>query len=183
MTAAEPNELGKTRTEAKGADLSFLTRPRSPHPPPDPDPVSDGQEQRETQEPAQQPPARPPAQAEATTKPVIAYIPAKLRDQLKRVCGTTRRSYTEVLFDAVDDLDDHLGEVFAEHQPDRLQQSLFTRRRRLRPAAPGKTTVPLVQVPMRMLAADLALIDERAARFAAGNRSEFIRVVLRAYLR
>lgn len=125
------------------------------------------------------------AEADARPRPIVAYMPVRVRDQLKRIASTSSRTYVDVLFDAVDELDARLPEVFADHLAAAAPTSLFTHRsRRATVKAPtaGKKGATPVQVPFRIHPEDLAVVDERASIYAAGNRSEFIRIVLDAYL-
>ncbi|WP_157408156.1 hypothetical protein [Actinomadura atramentaria] len=191
----EKPALGSVPVQPKAADLSFLssrkpTRPTASTASP---PVSP--EDGESPAHASSPPApvdeRPLDRTARTGErqkgavspgPVIAYIPSRLRDRLKRTAERTARTYTDVLFDAVDELDERLDGLF----PGRAgapAKSLFSGRSTRRRTPTGQRQDPTVQVPIRPPTPDdLAVLDDRAAQFAAGNRSEFIRVVLDAYL-
>lgn len=186
-------ELGKEPVPLKGVDLSFLHAP--PAPPPGhekaPEPPDDTDASSSAESPGQDvdSPGQDAAAGEQDVasedlekaKPIIAYVPAKLRDRLKKTATATGRSYTDVLFDAVDELDSRLAEVFAEHLAAAPSNSLFSRRSR-RATTSRPASGPSVQVPFRPYPADLAVLDDRATTYAAGNRSEFIRIVLQAYL-
>ena len=113
---------------------------------------------------------------------VVAYIQDKHRAKLKTHCQRTGKTYVDVLFEAVDELDSEFPEIFAEALAAQSRTSLFARRRQPAKTSADPKAGSEVQVPFRMLLEDRAVLDERADRYTAGNRTEFIRVVLRTYL-
>jgi len=186
------SDLGKRPTPPRRADLSFLA---SGPPKKSPDEPSEQQQDKssEPQEPPKQP--EPPQEEGSTTatdqavrdrrpaavgrsQAIVVYVPIRTRDRLKAFCATTGRTYTDVVLDAVEDLDAQLGEIFAQRLPARSPGGLFSRRTPRRP----RTGEPGVQIPLRMAQEDLAILDARVEQYAEQNRSLFVRAVLDTYL-
>ncbi|SEG95047.1 hypothetical protein SAMN04489712_1622 [Thermomonospora echinospora] len=191
-------KLGQEPIQPKGADLSFLN-PRNRTAAADRQAPADAAETPPAANDGP-PPASPRSQDDhvqsddhvqgraedgsdgQAAKPVIVYIPSRLRTKLKKAAAGSGRTYTDVLFDAVDALDAHLPDLFKGHPAAPSPGSLFSRRS-VRGRPTSTRPAPNVQVPIRPpTIADLQVLDDRANRYTAGNRSEFVRVVLSAYL-
>lgn len=107
--------------------------------------------------------------AATRTKPVIIYLPDRLRGRLRRAAiGSTQ---LDVMLDAVERTESAgiLGRLVAEHQaPDTA--GLFARKT---PRGSGTN----VQVNVRAMQQHIAVLDRLAARYNT-NRSELVRVAL-----
>lgn len=132
------------------------------------------------EEPADEAPAAPPVPSKTVN--VVAYVQDKHRTKLKALCARTGKTYVDVLFEAVDELDDELPQIFAGALAAQARESRFARRRQPSKVSADPKAGGEVQVPFRMLLEDRAVLDELATQYTGGNRTELIRVVLRTYL-
>lgn len=177
--------LGREPVKPLGANLSFLSngpggRPAQSTPPPvaESRPEQSKPEKEEEITQVKEHVREVKADSRAEAQPVVVYIPIRTRERLKAYCGRTGRTYTDVVLDAVEELDSQLSEVFAQQVGVRSPGGLFSRRTTRRP----RTGEPGVQIPLRLSPEDLEVLDERVTEYAEGNRSLFIRAVLDSYL-
>jgi hypothetical protein len=182
------SDLGKRPTSPRRADLSFLASGPPKKTPEEEPPPAQGKEPeaQEPPEPAQEEGSATPTEQAIRGRPdatgraqaIVVYVPIRTRERLKAFCTATGRTYTDVVLDAVEELDAQLGDVFAQHLPSRSPGGLFSRRTPRRP----RTGEPGVQIPLRMAPDDLTILDARVEQYAEANRSLFVRVVLDTYL-
>ncbi len=110
---------------------------------------------------------------------VVVYLPVSLRSRLRERAAATGRSHTQLVFDALNAthtrLDGLLGTFADRTGPvDGIFLAQRSGRRRHREDR--------VQVSIRPHPANLAVIDELAARHTTGNRSALIAAALDEFL-
>lgn len=135
----------------------------------------------ETPVPAPAAPDRPhqaPEPSRGAPRTVIVYVPVSLRDRLRRLTAEQDVTYTQLVLDAIDATHERLGALLSHGTPARTR-SLFQQ-----PAAPRRRRheEPHVQVSLRLVPEDLAVIDRLTAELNAGSRSHLVAAALNAHL-
>lgn len=108
---------------------------------------------------------------------VIVYLPVSLRDRLRKVTADRDATYTQLVLDAIDATHEQLAPMLTQQRPARAQ-SLFQRT-----ATPRRRRhdEPHVQVSLRLVPEDLAVIDRLVADLGAGSRSHLVATALHAH--
>jgi hypothetical protein len=124
---------------------------------------------------AEERPAGGPARGAA--RPVIVYLPVSLRDRLRQLTAERDLTYTELVLDAVDATHERLPSLLTPEKP--RARSLFRQ-----PTAPRRRrhAEPHVQVSLRLVPEDLAVIDQLVTDLDAGSRSHLVATALQAHL-
>jgi hypothetical protein len=110
-----------------------------------------------------------------TSQTIVVYLGLTVRERLR--AGSADRTYTEVVLTALDSCYDKLNERFSEPAPP--AGSMFTGRSRPRTR---RNREARVQVSLRPLRDDLAVIDRLVTEVNAPSRSALIDVALDEYL-
>jgi len=97
--------------------------------------------------------------------------------EVKDRARADRVSQPDVLMDALSAAHDRLEVLLAPARTPSVSDGLFLRRRPQR-----EVTDPMATLSMRLLAANLAVIDELVTRYQAPSRSALCAVALREYL-
>ncbi|WP_430791433.1 hypothetical protein [Actinoplanes sp. G11-F43] len=108
---------------------------------------------------------------------VVVYLPVSVRSRLRELAAATGRSHTQLVFDALNATHARLVDLLSSgrHGPsDGIFLAQRSGRRRHRETR--------VQVSIRPHPANLAVIDELAARHTTGNRSALISTALDEFL-
>lgn len=118
------------------------------------------------------------ASSRGAARPVIVYLPVSLRDRLRQLTVDRDLTYTELVLEAVDATHEQLASLLTPGKPSRarslFQQSATPRRRR--------HAEPHVQVSLRLVPEDLAVIDRLVSDLHAGSRSHLVATALQAHL-
>ncbi|MEU4423525.1 hypothetical protein AB0F81_23095 [Actinoplanes sp. NPDC024001] len=110
---------------------------------------------------------------------VVVYLSVSLRSRLRAHAAATGRSHTQLVFDALNATHDRLAELVAVSGPAAAPaDGIFVAQRTGR----RRHSEDQVQVSIRPHAANLAVIDDLAARHTTGNRSALIATALDEYL-
>ena len=119
-----------------------------------------------------------PEPSRGAPRTVIVYVPASLRDQLRKLTMEQDVTYTQLVLDAIDATHERLGALLSHGSPARTR-SLFQQ-----PAAPRRRRheEPHVQVSLRLVPEDLAVIDRLTVELNAGSRSHLVATALSAHL-
>jgi hypothetical protein len=130
-------------------------------------------------EPSRAAPPRSSAVDGDRIQPVIVYLPASLRDQVRERAAETRSTYTELALEAIDATYPRLGDLITKGQPKPRDHSLFAG-----PARPRRQRhdEPQVQVSLRPARRDLEVIDRLVVDLRAPSRSALIATALTAHL-
>ncbi|HWS32514.1 MAG TPA: hypothetical protein VN408_07200 [Actinoplanes sp.] len=107
---------------------------------------------------------------------VIVYLPVSVRSRLRELAASTGRSHTQLVFDALNATHTRLDGLLFEEPvgTDGIFLAQRSGRRRHREDR--------VQVSIRPHPANLAVIDDLAARHTTGNRSALIAAALDEFL-
>lgn len=182
---------GKSRSDGLGGRLAPM---RLAPPPPAPertteaDPAAPKPAKVSTPRPVKTAPAPVPAvrndptaaaarsdPATSSQQPIVVYVSASIRERLRTAAGD--RTFTDVVLMALDATHGNLQSRFAE-QPT-TTKSLFAGRGR---PMTRRHTEPHVQVSLRPLRDDLAVIDQLSADLNAPSRSALINAALDEFL-
>jgi hypothetical protein len=109
---------------------------------------------------------------------VVVYLPVGVRSRLRERAAATGRSHTQLVFDALNATHTRLAEVVGGDEPDGETDGIFVSQRSGR----RRHREDRVQVSIRPHPANLAVIDELAARHTTGNRSALIAAALDVFL-
>ncbi|MEV4278780.1 hypothetical protein [Actinoplanes xinjiangensis] len=109
---------------------------------------------------------------------VVVYLPVSVRSRLRERAAATGRSHTQLVFDALNATHTRLAEVVGGTEPDGETDGIFLSQRSGR----RRHREDRVQVSIRPHPANLAVIDELAARHTTGNRSALIAAALDEHL-
>lgn len=110
---------------------------------------------------------------------VVVYLPVGVRSRLRERAAATGRSHTQLVFDALNATHTRLAAVLgAGPEPAGGTDGLFLVQRSGR----RRHREDRVQVSIRPHPANLAVIDELAARHTTGNRSALIAAALDEFL-
>jgi hypothetical protein len=109
---------------------------------------------------------------------VVVYLPVGVRSRLRERAAATGRSHTQLVFDALNATHTRLAEVVGGAEPDGGTDGIFLSQRSGR----RRHREDRVQVSIRPHPANLAVIDELAARHTTGNRSALIAAALDEFL-
>lgn len=110
---------------------------------------------------------------------VVVYLPVGVRSRLRERAAATGRSHTQLVFDALNATHTRLAEVVGEDgEPGGGTDGIFLTQRSGR----RRHREDRVQVSIRPHPANLAVIDELAARHTTGNRSALIAAALDEFL-
>ncbi len=107
---------------------------------------------------------------------VVVYLPVSVRERLRATAATGQSTFTEIVLSALDATHQQLAQHFA---PTTSTTSLFSgrsARRRLRHEEAQ------VQVSMRLVADDLAVLDQLVTATKAPNRSALVAAALDLHL-
>lgn len=115
--------------------------------------------------------------AATSPRPVTLSLPASVVMEVKDRARADRVSQPDVLMDALSAAHDRLEVLLAPARTPSVSDGLFLRRRPQR-----EVTDPMATLSMRLLAANLAVIDELVTRYQAPSRSALCAVALREYL-
>jgi hypothetical protein len=124
-------------------------------------------------------PERPQQQASrGAPRTVIVYVPVSVRDRLRKLAAEQDVTYTQLVLDALDATHEQLGPVLSQRGQTKTR-SLFQQ-----PAVPRRRRheEPHVQVSLRLVPEDLAVIDRLTDELNAGSRSHLVATALKAYL-
>ena len=125
--------------------------------------------------PSQPPPPTSAARPSSGLKPIVVYVSASVRERLRSAAG--ERSYTEVVLAALDTTYPVLRERFTDSPSP--TNSLFAGRGRPRRQRHNE---PQVQVSLRPLREDLAVIDRLVVDTDAPSRSALVNGALDEFL-
>jgi hypothetical protein len=110
---------------------------------------------------------------------VVVYLPVSLRSRLRAHAAATGRSHTQLVFDALNATHDRFGDLVTAHGPAAaVADGIFVAQRTGR----RQHSEDQVQVSIRPNPANLAVIDDLAARHTTGNRSALIATALDEFL-
>ena len=121
------------------------------------------------------PPAIRSAPASSGQQPIVVYVSASIRERLRTAAG--ERTFTEMVLMALDATHAKLQSRFVEQSSS--TKSLFAGRSR---PTSRRHTEPHVQVSLRPLRDDLAVIDQLTADLNAPSRSALINAALDEFL-
>lgn len=172
---------GKSRSDGLGGRLTPMKL--APAPASAPAPTAIQPPEPSTSEPkAAKVPARSVKAAAATPRadpssgvqPIVVYVSVSIRDRLRSSAG--EYTFTDVVLMALDATHAKLKTHFEQPSP---TKSMFAGRGR---ATTRRHAEPHVQVSLRPLRDDLAVIDQLCADLKAPNRSALINAALDEYL-
>ncbi|MEV6300274.1 hypothetical protein AB0M02_12795 [Actinoplanes sp. NPDC051861] len=109
---------------------------------------------------------------------VVVYLSVSLRARLRARAATTGRSHTQLVFDALNATHDRLAALAHDGAAAAPADGIFVAQRTGR----RQHSEDQVQVSIRPNQANLAVIDDLAARHTAGNRSALIAIALDEFL-
>ncbi len=121
-------------------------------------------------------PAAPPSRG--APRPVIVYLPVSLRDRLRQLTVERDLTYTELVLESVDATHQRLQSLLTPEKSARTR-SLFQQ-----PSTPRRRrhAEPHVQVSLRLVPEDLAVIDRLVTDLNAGSRSHLVATALQAHV-
>lgn len=108
-------------------------------------------------------------------KPISLSVPADLLTEFRRFAKRTEISYADLLMDAVAAHRDDLAELVTAAQSSLASDGLFVRET-------SASTGALSTLSLRMLAVNVAALDELAERCGAESRSQMCVAALTSYL-
>ena len=109
---------------------------------------------------------------------MVVYLPVGVRSRLRERAAATGRSHTQLVFDALNATHTRLAEVVGGAESPGETDGIFLSQRSGR----RRHREDRVQVSIRPHPANLAVIDELAARHTTGNRSALIAAALDEFL-
>jgi hypothetical protein len=120
-----------------------------------------------------------PGRTSMITGSVVVYLPVGVRSRLREQAAATGRSHTQLVFDALNATHTRLADLTgAGGEPGGEADGIFVTQRSGR----RRHTEDRVQVSIRPAPANLAVIDDLAARHTTGNRSALIAAALDEFL-
>lgn len=122
------------------------------------------------------PSSGPRSQSAATVRPIGLSLPSSLLAQLRERARSTGVTQPDLLMDAISAAHEQLQELVAPGKDAPVKDGMFLRR----PSARG--VEPLATLTLRMLAPNVAVIDELVASTGASSRSALCAAALRHYL-
>lgn len=122
------------------------------------------------------PSSGPRSQSAATVRPIGLSLPSSLLAQLRERARSTGVTQPDLLMDAISAAHGQLQDLVAPGKDAPVKDGMFLRR----PSARG--VEPLATLTLRMLAPNVAVIDELVASTGASSRSALCAAALRHYL-
>lgn len=122
------------------------------------------------------PSSGPRSQSAATVRPIGLSLPSSLLAQLRERARSTGVTQPDLLMDAISATHEQLQDLVSPAQDAPVKDGMFLRRPSVR------TVEPLATLTLRMLAPNVAVIDELVASTGASSRSALCSAALRHYL-
>lgn len=143
-------------------------------------PALEREKRRENVTPRPARPSRPSSgprsRSAATVRPIGLSLPSSLLAQLRERARSTGVTQPDLLMDAISAAHEQLQDLVAPGKDAPVKDGMFLRR----PSARG--VEPLATLTLRMLAPNVAVIDELVASTGASSRSALCAAALRHYL-
>ena len=168
----------KSRSDGLGGRLTPMKLAPAPAPAPTQPSEQGATEQKAAKAPARSVKATAPAarlDPSSGVQPIVVYVSVSIRERLRSSAG--EYTFTDVVLMALDATHAKLKTHFEQPSP---AKSMFAGRGR---ATTRRHTEPHVQVSLRPLRDELAVIDQLCTDLKAPNRSALINAALDEYLK